>query len=141
MPLKTTEHDVLSEAGVIFKKVFADLSTAAVDAELVVDLLYPGVSVLYNASAAAAAKISASWTATGKGSKAQAKSSANIQALAAEITPAFTSYAASQDLPAPTSAQITAWAQAFFALMATAPAAPASATASTQTSSTSKTKS
>lgn len=134
MSFKTIEHNVLTESGVIFKTIFKDGATVATDAEPVVDLLFPGVSALYNASAAAAAKISSTWT-TGKGSKAQPKSAANIQAFVTEITPAFNAYAASQGLPAPSSAQITAWAQAFFTLLTSVPAAPASASSTSSTKS------
>lgn len=138
MSFKTIEHNVLTESGVIFKTVFKDGAIVATDAEPIVDLLFPGVSGLYNASAAAAAKISSTWT-TGKGSKAQPKSATSLQAFVTEITPAFNAYAASQGLPAPTSALITAWAQAFFALMSTVPAAPASTSSASSTKSSTST--
>jgi hypothetical protein len=134
MLLKALEHNALTESGVIFKTIFKDGTAIATDVEPAVDLLFPGISALYNASATAAAKISSTWV-TGKGSKAQPKSATSIQVFVIEITPAFNAYAASQGLPAPTSAQITAWAKAFFTLLVTVPASPASTSSASSTKS------
>jgi hypothetical protein len=113
---------ILSDIGTGLKKFFGIAVDAAKAAEPIVDIAFPGISVLYNATVNEVASAEAAAIAAG------AQSGTGAQKLAlvvAAVTPYFQQYATAQGLPAPTVATITAWVNAVVAGLNAIPSATA----------------
>jgi|HubBroStandDraft_5_1064220.scaffolds.fasta_scaffold450484_1 hypothetical protein len=89
---------ILSDIGNAFKKIFSVGVAVATAAEPFVDTLFPGVSALFNAVAAEAAKIEASAVAAGAQSGTGAQ---KLAAVTAAVEGAFNTYAQQNGLALP----------------------------------------
>lgn len=105
---------ILSDIGHGFQKFFGIAVKAAEAAEPIVDVLFPGIAVLYNSTVAEAAKAEALAAA------AAAQTGTGPQKLAlviSAIEPSILAYAAANGLPKPTADQITAYVNAVVATL------------------------
>ena len=110
-------EQALEKIGKAFLKVFADTEKAAVIAEPFVDIAFPAIAPIYNATAnGAAAALSA-----GKAAHDPTKSAdQNLVAIVAAVEPVLTQYAQQAGLTPPTVATILKYAQAIQAALAAA---------------------
>lgn len=108
----------LQHVGNFFKAVFADAAHVAVAIEPVVDVAFPGIATLYNATVQAVATAETAATAAGAqtGSGAQ-----KLAAVTAAIEPIAMAYLKGQGIQA-NSAQIAAWTNAVVATLNALPA-------------------
>jgi membrane-associated protease RseP (regulator of RpoE activity) len=109
----------LQHIGSFFKTVFVDVTHVAVAIEPVVDVAFPGIAVLYNAtvqavSTAEAAGVSAATSTSGNGA-------AKLAAVTAAIEPLAIAYLTSQGIAANT-VQVQAWINAVVATLNALPA-------------------
>ena len=116
-------NTILSDIGKGFKKFFGIAVEAAQAAEPIIDIAFPGIAVLYNATVAEVAKAEAAAIAAG------AQSGTGVQKLSLviqAIEPVFTEYAASTGIPAAQqAATIEAWVNAVVASLNALPASVA----------------
>jgi hypothetical protein len=113
---------ILTDIGNGLKKFFSEADKIAAAVEPIVDVAFPGIASLYNATVtevgnAETAAIAAS-AQTGSGAQ-------KLAAVIAAITPTFTEYAQTNGLPAPTNAVITNYVNAVVASLNAIPAATA----------------
>ncbi len=120
----------LQHVGGFFKTIFADATRVAVAIEPVVDIAFPAIATLYNATVQAVATAETAATVAGAqtGSGAQ-----KLAAVTAAIEPLAVAYPQGQGIRANT-AQIEAWTNAVVATLNALPApdsliAPAAAKA------------
>ncbi len=114
----------LQHVGSFFKTVFADVTHIATAIEPVVDVAFPGISTLYNATVQAVATAETAALAAGaaKGSGTQ-----KLAAVTAAIEPIAIAYLNGQGIKA-NATQIQAWTNAVVATLNALPA-PSSAPA------------
>jgi hypothetical protein len=106
-----TKNELLQVAHVA-EKVFEIGTETAEAAEPVVDLLFPGISVLFNVCVAAAAKIEVQWQKTGKTQTiVSGQTPPKLADVVVLITPVLNKYAASKGRPPYSEKAITAAAQ------------------------------
>jgi hypothetical protein len=112
------EMTFLQHVGNFFKTVFADGTRVATAVEPVVDVAFPGISTLYNATvqAVATAETAASAAGAAAGSGPQ-----KLAAVTAAIEPIAVAYLQGQGITA-SSAQIQAWTNAVVATLNSLPA-------------------
>jgi len=116
---------LLQHVGSFFRTLFTDTTKVAEVAEPIVDIAFPSVANLYNFTVQQASL--AETAAEGAfGSGAQ-----KLAAVVAAVTPYATTALQADGVPAPTSAQITAYVNAVVASLNALPA-PVSASTSTQ---------
>lgn len=108
----------LQHVGNFFKTVFADATRVATAIEPVVDVAFPGISTLYNATVQAVATAETAATVAGatKGNGTQ-----KLAAVTAAIEPIAIAYLRGQGIQANT-AQIEAWTNAVLATLNALPA-------------------
>jgi hypothetical protein len=108
----------LQHVGNFFKTVFADVTHVAQAVEPVVDVAFPGIASLYNATVQAVATAETAATAAG----AQTGSGAHkLAAVTAAIEPIAIAYLKEQGISA-NSSQIQAWTNAVVASLNALPA-------------------
>jgi hypothetical protein len=118
----------LQHVGSFFKTLFVDATKVAQSAEPIVDLAFPSVANLYNFTVQQASLAeTAAQGASGSGAQ-------KLAAVIAAVTPYATSALQANGVPAPTSAQITAYVNAVVASLNAlpAPGTPATSIQSTQ---------
>ncbi len=108
----------LQHVGNFFKTVFADVTHVAVAVEPVVDVAFPGIAPLYNATVQAIATAETAATAAGAASGSGAQ---KLAAVTAAIEPIAIAYLKGQGIQANT-AQIQAWTNAVVATLNALPA-------------------
>lgn len=113
---------ILDDIGNGLKKVFTIGTEVAKAAEPFVDIAFPGIAPLYNATVAAVGTAETAAIAAGAQTGTGAQ---KLAAVVASITPVFTAYATAQGLPAPTVATITNYVNAVVATVNAIPAANA----------------
>lgn len=115
---------ILSDIGNGLKKFFGAAEKVAVAAEPIIDIAFPGVAPLYNATVneVAAAETAAIAAGAQSGSGEQ-----KLAAVVAAITPTFTAYAQANNIPV-NATTITAWVNAVVASLNAIPS-PTSTTA------------
>lgn len=112
---------ILSDVGKGLKKFFSVVLGAAQVAEPIIDVAFPGLAVLYNATVNEAVKAEAAAIAAGQ----QNGTGAQKLALVIEaVTPQVVAFAAQNGLPAPTAATITNYVNAVVATLNAIPSAP-----------------
>jgi hypothetical protein len=112
----------LKHVGIFFKTIFTDATKAAQSAEPIVDVAFPSVANLYNFTVQQASLAeTAAEGASGSGAQ-------KLAAVVAAVTPYATSALQADGVPAPTSAQITAYVNAVVASLNALPAPAAAAT-------------
>ncbi len=116
----------LQHVGNFFKTVFADATHVAVAIEPVVDIAFPGISTLYNATVQAVATAE---TAGAAASATGGNGVAKLAAVTAAIEPIAIAYLKGQGIAA-NAAQIEAWTNAVVATLNALPA-PAAVSAKT----------
>jgi hypothetical protein len=109
---------ILSDVGNGLKKFFGVSVTVAQDVEPLVDIVFPGIAGLYNATVAEAVKAEALAVAAGTQSGTGAQ---KLALVVAAVTPSVIAYAAANGLPAPTSSVITNWINAIVASLNSIP--------------------
>ncbi len=110
----------LQHVGSFFRTVFTDATRVAAAVEPVVDIAYPGIATLYNATVQAVATAeTAAGAAAGSGAK-------KLAAVTAAIEPIAVAYLKDQGIVAST-AQIEAWTNAVVATLNALPAPVAKA--------------
>lgn len=112
---------ILSAVGNGLKKFFGVATEAAVAAEPVIDVVFPGIAPLYNLTVAEVVKAESAAIAAGQqNGTGQQKLALVVQA----ITPVFREYAASTGIPSAQQAQtITNWVNAVVASLNAIPSA------------------
>lgn len=112
---------ILSAVGNGLKKFFGVATEAAVAAEPVIDVVFPGIAPLYNLTVAEVVKAESVAIAAGQqNGTGQQKLALVVQA----ITPVFQEYAASTGIPSAQQAQtITNWVNAVVASLNAIPSA------------------
>lgn len=113
----------LQHVGHFFKTVFADVAHVAIAIEPVVDIAFPGIATLYNATVQAVATAETAATAAGAGT---GSGSQKLAAVTAAIEPIAVAYLAAQGIKANTN-QIAAWTNAVVATLNALPAPTAAA--------------
>ncbi len=108
----------LQHVGNFFKTVFADVTNVAKAVEPVVDVAFPGISTLYNATVQAVATAETAATAAGAEAGSGTK---KLAAVTAAIEPIAVAYLRGQGIQANTS-QIQAWTNAVVATLNALPA-------------------
>jgi len=111
---------ILEDIGSTLKKVFGVAEKVAVIAEPIVDLAFPGIAGLYNATVNEVGVAETAAIAAGKQSGSGAQ---KLAAVVAAITPTFISYAKANGLPEPTTDVITNYTNAVVASLKAIPAA------------------
>jgi hypothetical protein len=116
----------LQHVGGFFKTLFTDVTRVAIAVEPVVDVAFPGIAVLYNATvqAVATAEAAAITAASATGSGTQ-----KLAAVTAAIEPIAIAYLQGQGIQANT-AQIQAWTSVVVATLNALPAPSGTSTAS-----------
>lgn len=109
----------LQHVGNFFKTIFADVARVAVAAEPVVDVAFPGIAPLYNATVQAVATAEAAGTAAAGAQKGNGP--AKLAAVTAAIEPIALAYLKQNNITA-NSAQIAAWINAVVATLNALPA-------------------
>lgn len=111
MSLESGVESILSHIGSTLKKVFTgtgvqNILKVSKAAEPIVDLAFPGIAALYNATVAevANAETAALAAAAQTGTGAQ-----KLAAVVAAITPTFNAYLTAQGLPTQTATTIETW--------------------------------
>lgn len=117
----------LQHVGSFFKTVFADVTHVAEAVSPVVDVAFPGIAPLYNATVQAVATAEAAGTAAAGSSSGNG--AAKLAAVTAAIEPIALAYLKEQGITA-NSSHITAWVNAVVATMNALPAPTGSSTAS-----------
>ena len=112
-------NTILSDIGNGIKKFFSLVVTGAEIAEPIIDVAFPGISALYNATVTEAANAEQAAIVAGQqtGSGPQ-----KLALVVAAIMPIFTQYAATAGIPAPTTTTITTWVNAVVASLNAIPA-------------------
>lgn len=108
----------LQHVGNFFKTVFADATHVATAIEPVVDVAFPGISTLYNATVQAVATAETAATAAGA---AKGNGTQKLAAVTAAIEPIAIAYLKGQGIQA-NSLQIQAWTNAVVATLNALPA-------------------
>lgn len=111
---------ILSDIGNGLKKFFSVVDSVAKAAEPIVDVAFPGIAGLYNATVAEVGNAETAAIAAGAQSGTGAQ---KLAAVVAAITPTFTQYAAANGLSAPTASIITNYVNAVVASLNAIPAA------------------
>ena len=112
----------LQHVGNFFKTIFTDATHLAVAVEPIVDVAFPGIGTLYNATVQAVATAeTAAGAATGSGPK-------KLAAVTAAIEPIAVAYLEGQGITA-SAAQIQAWTNAVVATLNALPAPAAKSAA------------
>lgn len=118
---------ILDDVGSALKKFFGVAITVAQAAEPIVDLAFPGISVLYNATvnevATAETAAIAAGVQTGSGPQ-------KLALVVAAIEPTFNQYLQAQGLPAQPTATIENWVNAVVAGLNAIPATSSTTTVS-----------
>jgi len=116
---------LLQHVGSFFKQLFTGATKVAEAAEPIVDIAFPSVANLYNFTVQQAALAeTAAAGASGTGAE-------KLAAVVAAVTPYATSALQADGVPAPTSAQITAYVNAVVASLNALPAPVSAATSTT----------
>lgn len=115
-----------------FSKVLPEAATLAKDAEPIIDLAFPGISILFNATVSAVATAEAAGQAAATASTGS-NGEQKLAAVLSAVGPLITAYLAQQGITAST-AQVTAWVNAIVLALNALPAATTIAPASTSTS-------
>ena len=113
-------QSILSDIGNGLKKFFNLALPFAAAAAPIVDVMFPGIAGLYNATVTEVGNAETAAIAAGaqNGTGAQ-----KLAAVVAAVTPYFTQYASSNGLPAPTEAVIQNYVNAVVASLNAIPAA------------------
>jgi hypothetical protein len=114
-------NTILSDIGKGMAKFFGIAIKAAVIAEPIIDIAFPGISVLYNAAVTEAANAENAAIVAGAQSGSGAQ---KLAAVVAAITPAFNAYAAQAGLSAPTTQTIENYVNAVVATLNAIPSTP-----------------
>jgi len=119
---------ILDDLGSALKKFFDISLKVAVAAEPVVDLAFPGISVLYNATVNEVAMAETAAIAAGKQNGTGAQ---KLALVVAAIEPTFNNYLQAQGLPAQPTATIENWVNAVVAGLNSIPATASASGTST----------
>lgn len=113
---------ILSDIGNGLKKFFSISESIVKDAEPIIDIAFPGIAGLYNATVTEVGNAETAAIAAGaqNGTGAQ-----KLAAVIAAITPAFNAYAQQNGLQTPTQAVIENYVNAVVASLNAIPATPA----------------
>lgn len=117
---------ILSDVGKGLKKFFSIVLGVAQVAEPIIDVAFPGLAVLYNATVNEAVKAEAAAIAAGQQNGTGAQ---KLAMVIAAVTPQVVAFAAQNGLPAPTAATITNYVNAVVATLNAIPSGPAPAPA------------
>lgn len=115
---------ILSDIGHSLKTFFSLADSVAKAAEPIVDVAFPGVAALYNATVAEVGNAETAAIAAGAQSGTGTQ---KLAAVVAAISPTFTQYAAQNGLAAPTTAIITDYVNAVVASLNAIPSASSAA--------------
>lgn len=100
---------ILSDVGTFLKKVFDGAAKVAAAAEPIIDLAFPGISTLYNATVTEIITAENAAIAAGQQNGTGAQ---KLAMVVAAVTPSFNAYAAANGLPIPTLTTIEAYVNA-----------------------------